>query len=348
MEFPAGSRENNVDKIFIIAEAGVNHNGSLKMAKKMIDTAVSAGVDAVKFQIFDPDEMVRRDAPKAEYQKSTGGKNQYEMLKKLALNNEAFTILAAYCRKRGLQFLASPFDEKSVDLMEELKVPIYKVASGEITNLLLLRKIGALGKRVILSTGMATTEEISEALRILIKAGTSKKNITLLHCTTAYPAPVEEVNLRAIPELGRKFGLKVGYSDHTLGIEAAVAAAALGATVIEKHFTLDKRMSGPDHKASLDPQELNAMVKALRNIEKALGNGSKKPTPAELKIRKIARKSIVARTIIRKGDRFSAENITVKRPGSGLSPLLWDRIIGRQAARSYKRDQVIVNEGGIG
>jgi N,N'-diacetyllegionaminate synthase len=330
-----------MDKIFIIAEAGVNHNGSLKLAKRMIDAAVRAGADAVKFQIFDPDEMVRRNAPKAEYQKSTSGKSQYEMLKKLALNDDAFKVLAAYCRKRGLVFLASPFDEPSVDLMEKLKVPIYKIASGEITNLPLLRKIGALGKRVILSTGMATVKEINEALRILIKAGTPKTNITLLHCTTAYPAPMDEVNLRAIPELGRKFGLKVGYSDHTLGIEVAMAAAALGATVIEKHFTLDKKMSGPDHKASLDPRELNGMVKALRNIEKALGDGSKKPTPAELTIRKIARKSIVARLGIKKGEKFSADKLAVKRPGHGLSPLMWDQLIGKRARKNFQKDELV-------
>ncbi|MCX5811400.1 MAG: N-acetylneuraminate synthase [Proteobacteria bacterium] len=330
-------------KTFIIAEAGVNHNGDIKTAKKMIDAAVKAGADAVKFQTFIPENIVSREAPKAEYQKNTTDKreSQLEMLKKLTLDADAHKELIDYCKKKGIQFLSTPFDMDSIDLLNNLGLETLKVPSGEITNLPYLRKIGGLNKKVIMSTGMADMKEIGKAMKILIEAGTSKESITLLHCNTEYPTPVKDVNLLAMVSMRSSFGVRVGYSDHTLGIEVPVAAVALGAEVIEKHFTLDRNAEGPDHRASLEPKELEAMVTAIRNIEEALGNGVKNPSPSETKNMVIARKSIVAFGEIKKGDIFTEKNIAVKRPGTGISPMKWDDVIGRKAKRYFQPDEMI-------
>ena len=330
-------------KVFIIAEAGVNHNGSLKIAKKMVDIAARAGADAVKFQIFNAESVVSEYAPKARYQMIAAVKNesQLEMLKKLELGFNAHKELLVYCRKKNIAFLSSPFDLESVGLLVRLGIKIFKVPSGEITNLPYLRKIGSLRKKVIISTGMADLKEVGAALRILISSGTKKTNITVLHCNTEYPTAVKDANLRAMLTIRDKFGVKVGYSDHTLGIEAAIAAVCLGASVIEKHFTLNRKMPGPDHKASLEYQELRQMIAAIRNIEVALGDGIKKPSKSEIRNINIVRKSIVAADNIKRGERFNRENITVKRPGSGLSPMLWDMVINKKAKRDFKAGDLI-------
>ncbi len=331
-------------KAFIIAEAGVNHNGSLTIAKKMINVAAEAGADAIKFQTFQAERVVSRHAPKAEYQKekTAKGESQFEMIKKLELDAAAHQELIACCEREGIRFLSTPFDRESINLLDRLGLDIFKVPSGEITNLPYLRKIGSLKKAVILSTGMADLSEIRDALDILTGAGARLAEITVLHCNTAYPTPFEDVNLHAMLTIKTEFpGVKIGYSDHTPGIEASIAAVAMGATVIEKHFTLDKNMEGPDHKASLEPNELKAMVTAIRNIEIALGNGIKKPTPSELKNKSVVRKSIVAARYIRKGEVFSEENITVKRPGNGISPMRWNEMIGKRASKNYKQDDLI-------
>ena len=330
-------------KTFIIAEAGVNHNGSLKLAKKLVDVAVSAGADAVKFQTFKAEAVVSRFAPKAEYQKQTTDANesQLEMIKKLELSYEDFEELFRYCKNRGIIFMSTPFDIESARFLKDLGVEIFKIPSGEITNYLLLKEIGSYGKEIILSTGMADLGEIEDALEVLTTAGTPKEKITVLHCNTEYPTPYEDVNLRAMLTIKEAFKVKVGYSDHTLGIEIPVAAVALGACVIEKHFTLDKNLPGPDHRASLEPEELKAMVRAIRNVEKALGSGIKKPSPSELKNLPIARKSIVARRAIKKGEIFTEENLTVKRPGTGISPMRWNEVLGRKAPRDFKQDEMI-------
>lgn len=330
-------------KTYIIAEAGVNHNGSVDIAKRMIDAAVKAGADAVKFQTFVPEEIACGDAPKAEYQKrTTGGKgSQLGMLKKLALDAEAHRKLLGYCNRKGIGFLSSPFDMQSIDLLNSLGLKVFKIPSGEITNLPYLQKIGSLKKKIIMSTGMADMKEIDRALKALVKGGTARKNITLLHCNTEYPTPFEDVNLLAMATMKKRFGVKVGYSDHTQGLETAIAAVALGAEVIEKHFTLDREMKGPDHKASLEPGEFKAMVAAIRNIEKALGDGIKRPSPSEIKNRVIARKSIVAARDIKKGEIFSEENITAKRPGTGIDPMMWYKVIGKKARRNFKADELI-------
>jgi len=333
-----------MNKTFIIAEAGVNHNGSLKLAKKMIDAAVVAGADAVKFQTFKAEKVISRYAPKAEYQKktTTADESQLEMIKKLEMDAAAHRVLIDYCKKKNIRFLSTPFDLESIDLLNELGLNIFKIPSGEITNLPYLRKIGALKKEIILSTGMADLGEIEDALDVLTGAGTKLKDITVLHCNTEYPTPMQDVNLNAMQTIKSAFpGIRVGYSDHTEGIEVSIAAVAMGATIIEKHFTLDKNMTGPDHKASLEPDELTAMVKAIRNIETALGNGIKKPSPSELKNKPIARKSIVAARNIRKGEPFTEENLTVKRPGTGISPMRWDEIIGQVAQKNYIEDELI-------
>lgn len=330
-------------KIYIVAEAGVNHNGNVNLAKKMIDIAADAGADAIKFQTGKPENVISRFASKAKYQKKTTGtkESQLEMVKKIALSQEAQETLLAYCKKRGISFLSTPFDIESINFLNNLGLKIFKIPSGEITNLPYLRKIGSLNKKIILSTGMAKLKEIGKALDILEKAGTRKGNITILHCNTEYPTPLEDVNLRAMLTIRDTFKTKVGYSDHTLGIEVAIAAAALGATVIEKHFTLDMNMPGPDHKASLEPDGLKAMVKAIRNIEKALGSGVKKPSPSESRNLAIVRKSIVAARRIKKGEVFSEKNITAKRPGTGISPMKWDNIIGKKAKKDFKEDELI-------
>lgn len=330
-------------KVFIIAEAGVNHNGSIKLAKKLIDVAVDAEADAVKFQTFKAAKIISRYAPKAEYQKKTTDKEetQLEMVKKLELDANTHEKLVRYCTKKGIIFLSTPFDIESIDLLYKLGLKIFKIPSGEIMNLPYLRKIGRLKKRIILSTGMADMGEIEDALNILLEAGTRKENITVLHCNTEYPTSFEDVNLLAMLSIRDAFKVSVGYSDHTHGIEIPIVAVALGATVIEKHFTLDKNMEGPDHKASLEPHELKAMVHAIRNVEKALGNGIKKPSASEIKNRHIIRKSIVAAKDIKKGEMLSEETLAVKRPGNGISPSEWDRIIGRRAIRDFKKDELI-------
>ncbi|CUU76448.1 N-acetylneuraminate synthase [Campylobacter hyointestinalis subsp. hyointestinalis] len=332
-----------MQKVFIIAEAGVNHNGSLELAKKLIDEAVVAGADAVKFQTFKAELCISKNADKAEYQKQTTDKNesQFDMIKKLELNEYAHTELIKYCKIKNIMFLSTPFDLQSVDLLNGFGLEIFKIPSGEITNLPYLRKIASLNKKVILSTGMANLGEIEAALEILTKNGTAKENITILHANTEYPTPLGDVNLKAMLTIRGAFGVKVGYSDHTPGIEVPIAAVALGATVIEKHFTLDKTMPGPDHKASLEPSELQSMVKAIRNIEIALGDGIKKVSSSESKNKPIARKSIVAKCDIKKGDLFSESNLTIKRPGSGISPMRWDEVIGLRATRDYKEDELI-------
>jgi N,N'-diacetyllegionaminate synthase len=315
----------------------------VNIAKKLIDVAKDAGADAVKFQTFYAEKCISVFSPKAKYQKQTTSKNesQFDMIKRLELNEEAHCQLLNYCKKKRIMFLSSPFDLESVELLKQLGLKIFKIASGEITNLFLLKKIGSLRKKIILSTGMATVKEIKDALRILVEAGTPKKNIILLHCNTEYPTPIKDVNLLAMTTLRKIFGVKVGYSDHTLGIEVPIAAVALGASVVEKHFTLNRNMKGPDHKSSLEPAELKEMIQKIRNIEKALGSGIKKPSASELKNKTIARKSIVTTRHIRRGEILSEENLTVKRPGSGISPMCWHDVIGRRAKRDFKEDELL-------
>lgn len=329
--------------IFIIAEAGVNHNGSLELAKKLIDVASDAGADAVKFQTFKADKLVSKTAPKAQYQTQTtdAAETQYEMIKKLELDEAAHHELLSYCKNKKILFLSTPFDHESIDLLDRLGMAIFKIPSGEITNLPYLRRIGSLGKEVILSSGMADLGEIEDALDVLTASGTPKERITILHATTEYPCPIEDVNLRAMRTIEKAFGIKAGYSDHTNGIEVPIAAAAMGAKVIEKHFTLDKTMEGPDHKASLEPHELIAMIGAIRNIEKALGNGIKKPSKSEAKNMSVARKSIVAAQPIRNGELLTETNLTIKRPGNGISPMRFDEIIGTVAQKDYHKDELI-------
>ena len=332
--------------VFIIAEAGVNHNGSIDLAKKLIDVASSSGADAVKFQTFKAENLVSKNAQKAEYQKKTtdNKESQFDMIKKLELDNKTHKTLISYCQSKNIMFLSSPFDIDSIMLLNNLSLEIFKIPSGEITNLPYLRQIGRLNKKVILSTGMSDINEIRNALNILIEAGTKKDNITILHANTMYPTPMEDVNLRAMRAIGETFNMAYGYSDHTLGIEVDIAAVAMGASFIEKHFTLDKNMSGPDHKASLEPDELKAMVKAIRNIEQALGSAIKKPSKSELQNIKIARKSIVAKKDIKQGEIFSENNLAIKRPANGISPLRWDEIIGTIATSDYNENDLIEQE----
>ncbi len=325
----------------IIAEAGVNHNGSIENAYELVDVAKAAGVDAVKFQTFSAEKLVSCNAQKAEYQKlyNSNEQTQLEMLKGLVLTKLQFQNICKYCMEKNILFLSTPFDLESIDMLEELVMPIYKIPSGEITNLPYLIKIASLGKPIILSTGMSTLDEVESALNILKSNGAGE--ISLLHCNTEYPTPYEDVNLLAMNTLKQRFGVKVGYSDHTLGIEVPIAAVALGAQIIEKHFTLNKNMVGPDHKASLEPDELKKMVDSIRIIEKTLGNGEKVPTKSESKNIDIARKSIVAKTNIMVGDTFSEENITVKRPGNGISPMKWFEVLGKTATKNFKEDELI-------
>lgn len=330
-------------KTLIIAEAGVNHNGDLDMARQLIDVAARAGADLVKFQTFSADRLVTEHAKKADYQVKTtdAAESQHAMIRRLELTRDMHEALIAHCMVRGIGFFSTGFDIESVDMLMQLGVDRLKVPSGELTNLPYLRHVGRIGKPVILSTGMATLGEIEAALAVLEEAGTPRARITVLHCTTEYPTPMCDVNLRAMASLRDAFGVAVGYSDHTAGIEVAVAAVALGATVIEKHFTLDRSLPGPDHQASLEPAELVQMVAAIRNIEQALGDGIKRPTPSELKNRPVARKSIVAACAIRAGERFTEGNLTVKRPGTGLSPMLWDEVLRRTAPRDFGVDELI-------
>jgi N,N'-diacetyllegionaminate synthase len=329
--------------VFIIAEAGVNHNGSTDFAYKLIDVAVEAGADAVKFQTFKAENLVSKTAQKAEYQKqiTDASETQFDMIKKLELDVDTHKSLIKYCHKKDIMFLSTPFDHDSIDLLNELGLGIFKIPSGEITNLPYLRHIGALGKQIILSTGMSTLEEVGDALTVLVKAGSKKENITVLHANTMYPTPMEDVNLNAMKTIHKEFGIAVGFSDHTLGIEADVAAVAMGASVIEKHFTLDKTMQGPDHKASLEPEELKSMVVAIRNIEKAFGDGVKIPSRSEQPNMVIARKSIVANQMIKKGEILTEESIVVKRPGNGINPMKWDEVVGSIAVKDYQVDEII-------
>lgn len=329
--------------VLIVAETGVNYNGSIEIAKKLIDAAKYCGADAVKFQTFNAENLVSKNAEKANYQKSTTdhSESQYEMIKRLELSFEDHRELLNYCKEKEIQFLSSPFDLGSIDFLNELGLNTFKIPSGEIINLPYLRKIGRLNKRVILSTGMADLGEIEDALDILIASGTKKENISVLHCNTEYPTPCEDVNLKAMLTIKNAFDVKVGYSDHTNGIEISIAAVALGAEIIEKHFTLDKNMDGPDHKASLEPHELEMMVDAIRNIEKAFGDGIKRPSPSESKNKILVRKSLVANTYIRIGEIFTEENVGFKRPGNGISPMRWDEVKGTVASKNYNKDELI-------
>ena len=333
-----------INHCMIIAEAGVNHNGELKLALELIRAAKEAGADAVKFQTFRADDLVSADTPKAEYQKKNtdAGESQHEMLRRLELSHDDHIKLVDACREAGITFLSTGFDSRSLAFLESLQMPVYKIPSGELTNLPLLRQVAGFGKPVIMSTGMASLEEIGASMEVLERGGVPRQEITLLHCTTQYPAPMANVNLRAMLSLGEEFpGVRVGYSDHTLGIEVPIAAAALGARVLEKHFTLDRSMDGPDHAASLEPDELKQMVASVRNIEEALGSGVKEPCADELATREVARKCVVAASAIEKGDEFTEENLTVKRSSGGVSPMLWDQLLGRVAMNSYAVDEVI-------
>lgn len=331
------------NRTLIIAEAGVNHNGDIGLAKQLIDAAAAAGADLVKFQTFNASRQVTRLAKKADYQTQTTDRSesQHAMLQRLELTEAMHHELIAHCATRGIGFFSTGFDIESIDLLLRLGQNHFKIPSGEITNLPYLRHIGQLRKNTILSTGMATLGDIEAAIDVLEQAGTPRVNITVLHCTTEYPTPMAEVNLRAMQSIQSAFGVPVGYSDHTQGIEVAIAAVAMGATVIEKHFTLDRNLPGPDHQASLEPAELKAMVDAIRNIEVALGDGVKRLTPSEVKNKPVARKSLVASQSVKAGEVFSTQNMTAKRPGTGISPMRWDEVIGRRATRDYSPDELI-------
>lgn len=327
--------------VFVIAEAGVNHNGSLELAKELVDAAKDAGADCVKFQTFVSKNIVSKNAVKAEYQKqqTEPEESQQDMLKKLELSFVEFVELNEYCKCKSIEFMSTAFDFDSIDFLDSLEMGTWKIPSGDITNLPYLIKIAKLNKPVILSTGMSTLEDIRSAIKALKENGAEE--LTVLHCTTEYPTPFEDVNLRAMNTIKEKFGVKVGYSDHTKGIEVPIAAVALGATVIEKHFTLDRNMEGPDHKASLEPNELKAMVDSIRHIELALGNGMKQPAESEKKNMAVARKSIIASKDIKTGDIFTEENLTVKRPGDGINPMRWFDVIGKYAPRDFEEDELI-------
>ena len=327
----------------IIAEAGVNHNGDIAMAMQLIDKAAEAGADLVKFQTFSADRQVTRTAAKAVYQTQTTSKSesQYEMLRRLEISDEMHNDLMRHCKSRNIGFFSTGFDIESIDLLVALGQECFKIPSGELTNLPYLRHIGALGGSVILSTGMATLGDIEAAIDALEQAGTSRRSMKVLHCTTEYPTPMSDVNLRAMQSIAAAFDVEVGYSDHTPGIEVAIAAVAMGASVIEKHFTLDRNLPGPDHKASLEPAELAAMVAAIRNIEIALGDGVKRLTESEARNEPVMRKSLMASQVISAGEVFSSENITTKRPGTGISPMRWDEVIGRTANRDFAIDELI-------
>ena len=330
-------------KTLIIAEAGVNHNGSLARAQKMVAVAAEAGADLVKFQSFITGKSISRQAPKAHYQKgcTDPAESQFDMVRNLELSKGDHDELVAECRRRGIGFFSTAFDSDSLEMLLGLGLSIVKIPSGEITNLPFLRHIGRLGKDVLLSTGMATLGEIEAAIDVLERAGTPRTRMTVLHCTTEYPAPMADVNLRAMQSLRAAFGVAVGYSDHTAGIEVALAAVALGASVIEKHFTLDRNLPGPDHRASLEPDELKAMVAAIRHIESAMGDGIKRVAPSEIQNKRIARKSLVAAQPIKTGEVFSDKNIAAKRPGTGISPMRWDEIMGLASPRDFAADELI-------
>jgi len=329
--------------VFIIAEAGVNHNGDIGLAKKLIDVAANSGADAVKFQTFKAENVVSKTAKKAGYQIETtdGEESQFEMIKKLELDESTHKELMAYCNTKDIMFLSTPFDQDSIDLLDKMGLAMFKVPSGEITNLPYLRHIGGLQKPVVLSTGMANLGEVENALSVLLEAGIDRSQITILHANTMYPTPMEDVNLKAMVTLGMAFDTDYGYSDHTLGIEVDIAAVAMGAKIIEKHFTLDKNMKGPDHQASLEPDELKAMVSAIRNIELAMGSSIKQPSPSETPNMTVARKSIVAATIIHQGEILTEDKLAIKRPGNGLSPMRWEEVVGTIAKKNYDQDEMI-------
>ena len=333
-----------MEKVLIIAEAGVNHNGSLKLAKQLVDVAAAAGVDIVKFQTFRAENLVSEQAVQADYQKRNLGssdQSQFSMLKKLELSQVDHRILFEYCREKGVSFLSTAFDFESIDFLSTLNPEFWKIPSCEITNYPYLKRIAQFRKPVILSTGMSTLGEITAAMDVLEEFGLSRNQITVLHCNTEYPTPMCDVNLRAMQTIAAELKVNTGYSDHTVGIEIPVAAVALGATVIEKHFTLDRNLTGPDHKASLEPQELKAMVSAIRNVELALGDGVKRVSDSERKNKSIARKSIVAACPIKKGEFFSENNLTVKRPGDGISPMFWEQVLGKMAGKDFQADDLI-------
>lgn len=332
--------------VMIIAEAGVNHNGSMENAFRLVDAAADAGVDYIKFQTFKAEKLVSGSAKKADYQiqnTRNSEETQLQMLQKLELSQEQHAQLIAYCQKKNIQFFSTAFDLDSLEYLHEVGLKMVKIPSGEITNLPYLRKAARLFKQVILSTGMTTISEIKDAVSVFTDAGIPKENITILHCNTEYPTPMDDVNLKAMLHIQEVFGTEVGYSDHTLGIEVPIAAVALGASIVEKHFTLDKTMNGPDHSASLEPDELKAMVSAIRNLEKALsGSGMKEVSPSEQKNIAIARKSIVATKEIHKGELFTEDNIGVKRPGTGISPMKWDEVIGKVSQQDFAEDELII------
>ena len=326
--------------VYIIAEAGVNHNGDINLAYQLVDAAKAAGVDCIKFQTFKSENLVSHTAQKAEYQKAaTGDSSQQDMLKQLELSFGEFVSLKEYCDRKGICFLSTPFDFESIEFLNSIDMPFWKIPSGEVTNYPYLVALAKSGKPVVMSTGMCEMQEIEDAITVLRENGTSE--IKLLHCNTEYPTPYEDVNLRAMKTLRDAFGVEVGYSDHTKGIEVPIAAVAMGAAVIEKHFTLDRNMEGPDHKASLEPQELKQMVDSIRHIEAALGSGDKKPSPSEKKNMSVARKSIVAAKRIKAGDILTEENITVKRPGNGICPMRWEEVLGTRAVRDFEEDELI-------
>lgn len=328
--------------VLIIAEAGVNHNGSIEMAKQLIDAAAIAGVDYVKFQTFKAEKLVTKEAKQAEYQqRNAADDSQYAMLKKLELSQAQHEELVSYCKQKGVRFLSTAFDLESIEYLHSLHLGVWKIPSGEITNYPYLKKIAQYGEPVIMSTGMCSMDDVEQAIHVLLKNGLTKEQITLLHCNTEYPTPMQDVNLRAMLQMKEKFGVRVGYSDHTKGIEVPIAAVALGAEVIEKHFTLDRNLSGPDHKASLEPNELKTMVDAIRNIEQALGDGQKHVSESERKNVGIVRKSIVAACEIKQGELLTEDNLTTKRPGIGISPMRWDEVIGTKAIRDFAEDEMI-------
>jgi N,N'-diacetyllegionaminate synthase len=341
METLAEKGEKEMSKVFIIAEAGVNHNGDINLAKKLIDAAKDAGADAVKFQTFKAENIVSKYAEKAQYQKETtdSRESQLDMMKSLEISFKDFEILKNYCDKKNILFMSTPFDIESIKFLYKIGLEVFKIPSGEITNLPYLREVGRLKKKVIMSTGMANLGEIEAALEILKENGTN--DITVLHCNTQYPTPIEDVNLKAMITIRDAYKVNIGYSDHTLGIEVPIAAVALGASVIEKHFTLDKNMKGPDHRSSLEIIEFKKMVRWIRNVEKAMGNGIKIPSKSELENINVARKSIVAKRNIRKGEILTHENLTIKRPGNGISPMRWEKVIGKIANKDYEQDELI-------
>lgn len=335
-----------MNRTLVIAEAGVNHNGNIALAKRLVEVAAESGADYVKFQTFKAKELVNEKAEKADYQKENtperAAESQLEMLKKLELSEADHLDLINYCRQKDIKFLSTAFDVESIELLKSFGIKLGKVPSGEITNLPYLEKMAASFEQIIMSTGMADADEIKAALDVLIKNGADKNRMTILHCNTEYPTPMRDVNLRAMLTIRDDFGVNIGYSDHTLGIEIPVAAVALGARVIEKHFTLDRTMEGPDHRASLEPSELKEMVESIRNVETALGSGIKKPSASEQKNISVARRSIVAASRIKKDEVFSNENLTAKRPGGGLSPMLWYEVVGQKAPKDFEIDEAII------